>query len=303
MSAKPRIGFAGIGLMGHGAAKNLVDKGFPLAVLAHRNRAPAEDLLARGAGEATSAADLAMASDILFLCLPSSVEVEAIALGPGGIAAHGKAGLIVVDMTTADPNSTLRVAAALADRGIRMVDSPLGRTPADAEAGRLNAMVGGADADVAAVRPALEAFCENVFHVGPLGAGHTIKLVNNYLALANAAVVAEGIVAAARAGVDLAALRDVVMAGGAASAVFGVHMKAIVDRDPKVGAFAIANARKDVDYFVRMTGSTPGVGAMAASALQTFNLLCALGHGAQHMRRFTPLLAALNGVALEPAEG
>jgi 3-hydroxyisobutyrate dehydrogenase-like beta-hydroxyacid dehydrogenase len=303
VSAKPRIGFAGIGLMGHGAAKNLVDKGFPLAVLAHRNRAPAEDLLARGAGEATSAADLAMASDILFLCLPSSVEVEAIALGPGGIAAHGKAGLIVVDMTTADPNSTLRVAAALADRGIRMVDSPLGRTPADAEAGRLNAMVGGADADVAAVRPALEAFCENVFHVGPLGAGHTIKLVNNYLALANAAVVAEGIVAAARAGVDLAALRDVVMAGGAASAVFGVHMKAIVDRDPKVGAFAIANARKDVDYFVRMTGSTPGVGAMAASALQTFNLLCALGLGAQHMRRFTPLLAALNGVALEPAEG
>ncbi|MSP83343.1 MAG: NAD(P)-dependent oxidoreductase [Alphaproteobacteria bacterium] len=302
MSAKSRIGFIGAGLMGHGAAANLVAKGFRLSFLAHRNRKAAEDLLARGAIEVASARDLAKGSDIVFLCLPSSVEVEAVTLGAQGLVEGAHAGSIVVDMTTADPASTLRIAAALGERGVRMIDAPLGRTPKDAEEGRLNAMVGGDAATIALVRPALATFCENIFHVGPLGAGHTLKLVNNYLALANAPIVAEGIIAAARAGVDLAVMRDVVVAGGADSAVFRVHMRAILDGDTTVGEFAIANARKDVDYYARMVAPARGVGMMVGPALQTFNLLCAQGHGGEYMRRFTPLLAGINGVKLPPAK-
>ena len=108
-----RIGFIGAGLMGHGMAKNIVEKGYPLCVLAHRNRAPIEDLLARGATEAKSPAALARASDIVILCVPSSAEVELCVLAENGIMAGAHEGLIVIDCTTAEPASTERVAKAL----------------------------------------------------------------------------------------------------------------------------------------------------------------------------------------------
>ena len=130
--SKPRIGYVGVGLMGHGAAKNIVEKGYPLTIMGHRNRAPVEDLVKRGAKEAKSAADAARASDILFLCLPSSVEVEATIYGPDGALEGAHAGLIVVDSTTSDPNSTRRIGADLERRGARMLDAPLGRSPKEA---------------------------------------------------------------------------------------------------------------------------------------------------------------------------
>ena len=104
--SKARIGYIGVGLMGHGAAKNIVEKGYPLTIMGHRNRAPVEDLVKRGAREGKSAAEIASASDILFLCLPSSVEVEATVYGAGGVLEGGHTGLIVVDSTTADPNTS-----------------------------------------------------------------------------------------------------------------------------------------------------------------------------------------------------
>jgi 3-hydroxyisobutyrate dehydrogenase-like beta-hydroxyacid dehydrogenase len=293
-----RIGFVGIGLMGHGAARNLADKGFPLAFMAHRNRAPAEDLKARGAREVASVADLAAASDTVFLCLPSSVEVEAIVLGSGGLAAHGRPGMTVVDMTTSEPASTRRIGAALAARGMGMIDAPLGRTPTDAQAGRLNAMVGGDDATLARVRPALDAFCENVFHVGALGMGHTVKLINNMIGLGTMAVVAEAVVAAARAGVDLGRLRDVVAAGGATSAMFVTMMRSLVDGDAQAGRFALANACKDVRYFARLVAEPPMATPVAAAVLQDYGLALAQGRGAEFLPRLADALAAANGVTL-----
>src|ERR1700686_5060228 len=123
--------------MGHGAAKNILDKAYPLIVMGHRNRTPVEDLVGRGAREAKSPADVARQSDILFLCLPSSVEVEATVYGRDGLLDGGHAGLIVVDSTTADPSSTRRIAGDLEKMGVRMVDAPLGRTPKEAELGAL----------------------------------------------------------------------------------------------------------------------------------------------------------------------
>lgn len=293
-----RIGFVGIGLMGHGAARNLADKGFPLAFMAHRNRAPAEDLKRRGAREVGSVADLAAASDVVILCLPSSVEVEALTIGTDGLAAHGRAGMVVIDMTTAEPASTLRVAEALAQRGIAMIDAPLGRTPTEAEAGRLNAMVGGDDATLARVRPVLDAFCENVFHVGVLGAGHTVKLINNMIGLGTMAVVAEAVVAAARAGVDLARLREVVGAGGANGAMFQTMMRSLVDSDADAGRFALANACKDVRYFARMVAEPPMATPVAAAVLQDYGLALAQGRGGEFLPRLADALAVANGVTL-----
>src|ERR671928_215441 len=144
--SKQKIGYIGVGLMGHGAAKNILAKGHPLTIMGHRNRAPVDDLVKRGATEGKSAAELARGSDILFLCLPSSVEVEATIYGAGAVLEGAHAGLILVDSTTADPNSTRRIAEDLKKKGTRMLDAPLGRTPKEAEEGKLSTYVGGDDA-------------------------------------------------------------------------------------------------------------------------------------------------------------
>ena len=146
--SKAKIGYIGVGLMGHGAAKNILEKGYPLTIVGHRNRVPVDDLVKRGATEGSNAAEVARASDILFLCLPSSVEVEATVYGAGGVLEGAHAGLIVVDSTTADPNSTRRIAADLEAKGARMLDAPLGRTPKEAEQGELSTYVGGASGTV-----------------------------------------------------------------------------------------------------------------------------------------------------------
>src|SRR5262245_25010169 len=141
--SKRKVGYIGVGLMGHGAARNILEKGHPLTIMGHRNRAPVDDLVRRGAREGNSAAEIARDSDILFLCLPSSVEVEATVYGAGGVLEGAHAGLILVDSTTADPTSTRRIAADLAAKGARMLDAPLGRTPREAEEGKLSTYVGG----------------------------------------------------------------------------------------------------------------------------------------------------------------
>jgi len=130
-----RIGFMGVGFMGHGAARNILEKGYPLTVLGHRNRQPVEDLLARGASEASDPADLARRSDVLFMCLPSAGHVELAITGTPGILQAARPGLTVVDCTTSEPEVTMRLAAALQAQGAHMVDAPFVRTPKEAEEG------------------------------------------------------------------------------------------------------------------------------------------------------------------------
>src|SRR5436190_24085656 len=125
-----RIGFIGIGLMGHGMAKNLLEKGHPLIVLGHRNRAPVDDLVGRGAAEAQSPAEVARSSNIVFLCVTGSPEVEALVRGAEGLKTGASRGLIIVDCSTSDPNSTIALAAELKSIGVAFCDAPLGGTPA-----------------------------------------------------------------------------------------------------------------------------------------------------------------------------
>ncbi|HEX3631245.1 MAG TPA: NAD(P)-dependent oxidoreductase, partial [Casimicrobiaceae bacterium] len=212
-AAATRIGFIGLGLMGHGIAKNLIAKGFPLTVRVHRNRKPAEDILAAGASEVATNAELARASDVVILCVTGSPQIEEIVYAPDGILGAARDGLIVVDTSTAEPSSTAKIRDDLARKGTRYVDAPLARTPKEAEEGRLNTMVGADDATFAELKPVLSAYCENVIHVGPPGHGHILKLVNNFLAQAIATATAEACAACAKAGVSIAKLHEVVSAG------------------------------------------------------------------------------------------
>ena len=165
--SKPRIGFVGVGLMGHGIAKNLLAKGFPLTLKLHRNRAAAGDLLAAGAREAPSHAALARNADIVILCVTGAPQVEEIVLGPDGIAGAARAGLIVADTSTSEPATTTRMRNVLGEQDVRFVDAPLARTPLEAEQGRLNIIVGADDATFAELEPVFAAFCENIVHAGP----------------------------------------------------------------------------------------------------------------------------------------
>jgi 3-hydroxyisobutyrate dehydrogenase-like beta-hydroxyacid dehydrogenase len=296
-----RIGFIGAGLMGHGMAKNIVEKGYRLTVLAHRNRAPIDDLLRRGAIEANTPAALARASDIVILCVPSSVEVELCVFAGNGIMAGAHEGLIVVDSTTAEPISTERVARALASKNVRFADAPLTRSPKDAEAGRLNALVGADDATLAAIRPVLETFCENIFHIGPVGSGHKLKLINNFLSQGMAALVAEAVTTAAKAGVDLGTMFEVVSAGGANSSVFQRFMPWVLSGDSGM-VFKLKNGQKDLRYYTHLAEAVGSTAFLGEAVHQIFTLAAAQGEGESYVPALARALGKVNGIEIGPQD-
>lgn len=277
--ANKRIGFIGVGMMGHGMAKNLVAKGFPTTILGHRNRAPVEDLVKQGATEAKDLTDLVKASDIIFLCVTGTPQVEDLVYRKGGILESGSAGQIVVDTSTSQPGSTLKIAADLQARGMRFADAPLARTPVEAEQGRLNTMVG-ADADTfREIEPALKAFCENIFHVGDVGAGHKIKLINNFAAIGQMSLIAEALTACAKLGVDPKKYFALVSTGAANSGIFQMIAGKAVEGDFTGMKFGLANALKDVRYYNQMAMENGLSGNMAAATLQTLTQAVNMGFG------------------------
>lgn len=296
MADRLRIGFVGVGLMGHGMAKNLLAKGFPVAVLGNRNRAPVEDLKARGAAEEASPRALAEVSDAVILCLPNSAIVESVVFGADGILQAARPGFVLVDSSTAEPGSTQRIGAALAARGADMLDAPLTMTPKEAEAGTLNVLAGGEAAVLERLRPAFDAYARNVFHIGALGSAHALKLINNFMSMTISAVVAEAATTARAAGVDLGKLREVVSAGAVNSGMFQKIMAYAVDGDPSGLQFAMANARKDVGYYANLAAAAGLPSPFGSAALQLYTLACATGHGDQHVPLLVDVMAELGGL-------
>jgi 3-hydroxyisobutyrate dehydrogenase-like beta-hydroxyacid dehydrogenase len=275
-----RIGFIGIGMMGHGMAKNLLAKGYPLTFKAHRNRANLEDLLAGGAAEAKTNAECARASDIVFICVTGSPQVEEIVYGKDGLLSAARAELVVVDTSTAEPASSAKIRADLAAQGVKLIDAPLARTPKEAEEGRLNTMVGAEPEDFKALEPVLKAYCENVFHVGPPGHGHVLKLVNNMMAMTFAAAIAEAFAVGAKAGLDLNKLYEVVSVGGVNCGIFQMMVAKMLKEGDLAGLkFGIANAQKDLRYYTHMAEMLPVASFMAEAAHQSFVQAVNLGFG------------------------
>jgi len=294
--SKPRIGFIGVGMMGHGMAKNLVEKGFSTTVLGNRNRAPVEDLVSRGASEGADPASLAASSDIVVICVTGSPQVEAICEGPNGLLSAARDGLIVMDCSTSEPDSTARLAAEFAARGARLVDAPLARTPKEAAEGRLNVMVGAEPAVFARVEPVLKAFAENIFHVGGPGAGHKTKLVNNFLAMGQAALIAEALTAGAKAGLDLQAFVKVISAGGANSGIFQMVAPSVLAGAYDGLRFGLDLARKDLRYYTHMTESLNLPSPLGEAVHQAFVQASAMGFGAEYVGSLVKAQESLTGV-------
>ncbi|MEM9234536.1 MAG: NAD(P)-dependent oxidoreductase [Pseudomonadota bacterium] len=249
--AKPVIGFIGLGLMGGNMVENLQKRGYDLVVMDLNADAVATVIDRGNAREASSPKELAEASDIVMLCLTTSAVVEKIVYGEEGILAGIKKGGVLIDFGTSIPASTRKIGADLAEKGAGMVDAPLGRTPAHAKDGLLNIMAAGDQDTFNRVKPVLEDQGENVFYLGALGAGHTTKLINNFMGMTTVCAMSQAFAVADRAGVDRQQLFDIMSTGPSSSPFMQFCKNYAVDGVSDLG-FSIANANKDLGYFLQM---------------------------------------------------
>ncbi len=294
------IGFIGAsGLMGHGIAKNLLAKGFAVSLTVHKNRDGVADLLAAGATLAGTAAGLGVC-DAVMLCVTGSPQVEAALTGPDGVLAKARPGLIVIDTSTSEAESTQRLAALCTQHGATLVDAPLARTPVEAELGKLNTMVGATPEVFAQIKPVLSAYCENIFHVGGPGAGNVIKLLNNFIAQAIATATAEAFAVGAKAGVDVQQLVNVVSAGGVNSGIFQAMAKTL-SGDFTGLKFELDNARKDLRYYTHLAEMMNVPSNVGEAVHQSLVTASALGFGKQFVSALVSAQEELTGAKITSA--
>ncbi|RST81046.1 NAD(P)-dependent oxidoreductase [Aquibium carbonis] len=298
--AQERIGFVGIGLMGRGMAKNILAKGYDLTILAHRRREAAEELVAFGAHEADSARELAERCDIVILCVTGSPQVEAIIHGPNGLASAGRP-ILIIDCSTSDPSSTVRLATELSAKGMALVDAPLSRTPKEAEAGTLDVMAGGREADIERARPVLATFAQKIVHTGPVGSGHTMKLLNNFLSLGYAAIYAEALALGAKAGLTAQVFDSVISGGRMDCGFYQTFFKYVLERDRDAHRFALANGLKDLSYLSAFANATQTPNPVGAAVRNSFALAVGTGHGEDFVPMLSDIVAELSGVVAKPS--
>ncbi|MCE8025376.1 NAD(P)-dependent oxidoreductase [Billgrantia aerodenitrificans] len=290
MKASRRVGLVGVGLMGHGIAANILRGGHALCFLDHPGNQPVEDLLGAGAVAKGSGREVAEAAEVVILCVTGSPQVEAVLFEPGGVLEGLAPGTLVIDCSTALPSSTERVAARVTAAGGRFMDAAMTRTPKEAEEGRLNLIVGAPEALFTEVRPLLECFAENIAHAGPVGAGHTLKLLHNFVSLGFTAVLAEAAAASRRAGIDDAALLDVLGKGGGGGVVLERLRPYIEAGDPSGFRFSVANALKDIGYYRTMTEDLAAEGGVAEAVLALYRQASDAGHADKPVPELVGLL-------------
>ncbi|WP_296045074.1 NAD(P)-dependent oxidoreductase [uncultured Alteromonas sp.] len=248
--SKPVIGFIGLGLMGGNMVENLQKKNYPLVVM-DLNQNAVNACVEKGASSASTAKELAQQADIIMLCLTTSAVVEKVIYGENGIMEGVKPGATLIDFGTSVPASTRKIGADLAEKGVGMIDAPLGRTPAHAKDGLLNIMAAGDPETFAKVKTVLEDQGENVFYLGALGAGHTTKLINNFMGMTTVCAMSQAFAVADKAGVDRQQLFDIMSTGPSSSPFMQFCKNYAVDNVSDLG-FSIANANKDLGYFLKM---------------------------------------------------
>jgi hypothetical protein len=299
MADAERIGFIGLGLMGHGMAKNILEGGYPLTVMGNRNRAPVGDMVGRGAREARTAREVAESSTIVFLCVTGSTQVEALVRGPDGLGAGMKPGGLVVDCSTSDPTSTLALAAELAAVGVTLVDAPLSRTPKEAWEGTLDTMVGCDEATFARLKPVLDTWSGRAIHIGRTGDGHKMKLINNFIAMGYAALYSEALTLAAKSGLSPRQFDSVVRGGRMECGFYGTFMTYVLERDRDAHKFTLVNALKDTRYIESMADAAGMANPVGNAVKNYFAYAVGGGRGDDYVPMLSDVVAGLNGVSLE----
>lgn len=293
---KQVIGFIGVGLMGEGMAKNIVTKGYPLVIMGHNNREPVERLIKLGATEAKNARELAAQCDIVHLCVTGSPQVEALMNGPDGLVAGGRKGLIMIDCSTSNPVSTKQMAALAEAHGMHFIDAPLGRTPADAEAGTLDAMVGASAELFNAVKPVIDCWAANILHLGPVGLGHTMKLVNNFVAMGYAALYSEALAIARKAGLSQDQFHSVIGSGRMRSPFYDTFIKWTMNGDENAHKFTISNAHKDMRYLSSLANDIGALHPIQSMVKNSLAAMEAQGYAQKYVPMLADFVATQNGL-------
>lgn len=293
--SKPTIGFIGLGLMGHGMATNILNAGYPLVALAHRKREAIEDLTAKGATEVKTPREMAQACDIIHLCVTGSPQVEANLRGPDGLLAGLKPGAIIVDCSTADPVSTVALAAETAAAGGHFADAPLARTPKEAWSGTLDTMVGADDATFEKIKPVLETWAGVITHLGPVGLGHKMKLINNFIAMGYAALYAEALAISRKAGLSSEQVDSVIRPGRLSNGFYETFMSHTLT-GVNMHEFAIANAHKDMKYLSNLANDVGAVNPVQSAIKNAFGAMEAAGQGDKFVPMLADFIAEQNGI-------
>jgi len=292
-TSSERVGFVGLGIMGSRQAANLARAGYELTVY-NRTRATADAWVAEHGGTvADTPAAVGAASDIVVTMVVDGDQVRAALLGPDGVAEGAAPDTLCVDMSTIAPWQTRAIGAELGQRGIRMLDAPVTGSSPKAEAGTLTIMAGGGAEDFARAEPLLGVMGELVVHVGELGQGEMLKIINNAVAAANAATVGEALIVAQRTGVDLDALVAVMSAGAGGSAMLELKSRAMRDHDYTT-LFKLEHMLKDVRLCLEEGQAAAAPFAAAARARDVLVAAMARGHGQDD---FAALIEALEAFA------
>ncbi len=287
------IGFIGLGIMGRGMAHNLLKSGFSVTVW-NRTASVMEPLVEAGASAGSNPADVAAKSNIIITCVSDTPDVEAVILGDDGVIHGAKAGSLVIDMSTISPQVTQAIAAQLAGKSVQMLDAPISGGSEGAANGTLSIMVGGDASQVERAMPAFQAMGKAITHVGPNGAGQTVKLVNQILVVVKMLAVGEALLFAQAGGLDLQKTLEAVSAGAAGSWMLSNRGPQVINRDWRPG-FMVDLQQKDLRLALKAADEL-GVPLLGTSTV--FNLyrtLQAQGLGAEGNHALVKALEHLAG--------
>jgi 3-hydroxyisobutyrate dehydrogenase len=241
------VGFIGLGNMGNPMASNVLKSGFPMTVF-DKNPKAMDNLIQAGAQGATSAKQVVESAEVLLTCLPGSPEVEALYLDAGGLIELAKRGSVLVDLSSVLPTTPRKLEPRAAARGVHYLEAPVSGGVTGARAATLAIMTGGDAAVLERVRPVLRAIGPNIYHVGTVGAGNTLKAINNMMSSVNALAMMEGMVLGLKAGLDLATMGKIVKASSGNSNALARVERNLIPRDFEPG-FKVQLMNKDLETF------------------------------------------------------
>lgn len=294
--SQPRLGFVGVGLMGHGMAKHLLKQGHQLSLYVHRNRAPIEDLLKQGAQEAGSLKELAAASDMVLLCVSNSEAVEQALFGEDGLLAGAAPGTVFIDTGTSRPAATREVNARLRAAGMLFADAPLTRSPAKAEEGALGSFASCERELMDRIEPVLACYSEVVLHVGEeVGQAHQLKLINNSIGASYIGCWSEAYSACMAAGIEPKQLHAVVSTAGMNCVNFQNYSRFVLEGTQEGHKFAVTNLHKDMNYYQELARELGMSSPIADAALQLLRLAMARGYGEDYATVLPKVAGELNG--------
>lgn len=276
-SGRPEhIGFVGVGIMGHGMVQSLLSAGYPISVIAHRNRSPIDDVIAKGAHEVTSYADLAEKCDTIMLCLSNSEVVESVL---SELRPCLRSGTMIIDLGTSRPDAIRRWHDEFAAKGSVFIEAPVTGGVLQAAEGTLGALVGASPSDFERVAPLLKTFCRTVHHFGPPGMGNTAKLLNNFMVMGIAALTLEAFTRAEHAEIDWQKLYDVAICGSANSGVLRRIIGNAVEGDFKGYVFNVEGALKDIRYYCELSQAMDKTSVLASAIREIYAQAINDGHG------------------------